>query len=115
MDIGEVTITQSTNATVGKYTDIVCSVDITPDPLPANVAAPTFDWFYGPEKALLPSGVIVSAVVKSGNTYTSTLQFPTLLLAHSGMYTCRLGGNDQLTANFELHVHATHTDCDGKI
>ena len=105
VDIGVATITHSTSANyLGQSGLLVCSVDVTPNPLPANVPAPKFEWFYGPDKALPPSDVFVSPVTNNGNTYTSSLQFPTLLLSHIGMYTCRLGGNDKLSANTELLV-----------
>ena len=75
-----------------------CSADITPHPLPKNVPFPSFQWFYGPTNASLPSGVTVSDVINSGNTYTSTMQFTPLQGFHAGIYTCRLGGNEGLAA-----------------
>ena len=59
----------------GHFYTVNCSVDITPDPLPMNVSYPSFEWFFGPTNSSLPSGAIVSDVMKSGNTYTSILQF----------------------------------------
>ena len=39
-------------------------MDISPDPLPANVPYPTFEWFYGPDKVLIPSGVTQLAMIR---------------------------------------------------
>ena len=82
-----------------------CSATITPKPLPDNVTSPEFEWFFGPTNTSLPSGVTVSDVTNSGNTYTSTLQFPPLQESHTGMYTCRLGGNERLAANISITVN----------
>ena len=62
-----------------------CSSTITPNPLPDNVSSPKFEWFFGPTNTSLPSGVTVSNVTNSGNTYTSTLQFPLLQESLAGM------------------------------
>ena len=80
------------------------SVDITPDPLPENVPNPSFQWFFGPTNSSLPSGVTVFDVRKSDNTYTSMLQFSPQILTHTGMFTCRLGGNERLAANTTIYA-----------
>ena len=82
-----------------------CSSTITPNPLPDNVSSPKFEWFFGPTNTSLPSGVTVSNVTNSGNTYTSTLQFSPLQESYAGMYTCRLGGNQRLAANTMITVN----------
>ena len=82
-----------------------CSVDITTDPLPQNVPFPTFEWFFDSTNTSLPSGVTVSDVTNSGNTYTSILQFSPLLVSHTGMYTCRFGDNRRLAANTMITVN----------
>ena len=92
--------------TVGENFAPECSVDISPNPLPDNVPSPSFEWFFGPTNSPLPSGVTVSDVTNSGNTYTSTLQFSQLLASHAGMYTCRLGGNARLAANTLINVQS---------
>ena len=76
-------------------------------PLLDNVPVPTFEWFFGPDNSSLPSGVTISNVTNSSNTYTSTLQFSTLSESHSGLYTCRLGGNERLAANTNITVKGT--------
>ena len=113
MDIGTVTISPATSTgTVGEPFAVECSVDITPNPLPQNVPTPSFEWFFGGlTNTSLPSGVTVSDVTNSGNTYTSTLQFSPLTQCHEGMYTCRLGGNERLTANTVITVDNGITYC----
>ena len=92
---------------VGQNFALECSADISPNPLPTNVPSPDVEWFYGPTNSSLPaSGVTVSDVTKSGNTYTSTLQISPLLVSHAGMYTCRLGGNARLAANTLINVRS---------
>ena len=91
---------------VGQDFTLECPVDISPNPLPDNVPSPSFEWFFGPTNTSLPSGVMVSDVPNSGNTYTSTLQFSPLLVSHAGMYTCRLGGNARLAANTMINVQS---------
>ena len=114
VDIGPIVI-NSTSAITGssdvtgiagdQNVTIECSVDITPNPLPEDVPSPSFGWFFGPTNSSLPSGVIVSNVTNSGNTYTSTLQFSPLRESHAGMYTCRLGGNERLATNANIAVN----------
>ena len=84
---------------------IVCSVNITTNPLPEGVPLPSFEWFYGSTNTSLPSGVTDSARTHSDNTYTSTLQFSPLLVSHAGMYTCRLRDNERLAASIEVTVN----------
>ena len=99
VDIGTVTISPMTSVgTVGGLFTLECSVDISPNPLPPSVPAPSFEWFFGPANSSLPSGVTVFSMTKSGNTYTSALQFSQLIQCHTGMYTCQLGGNEGLIA-----------------
>ena len=107
VDITEITITLSVSGTetAGKIFTLSCSVDITPNPLPEYVPSPSFEWFFGPTNTSLPSGVTVSNVTNSGNTYTSTLQFSPLQESHAGKYTCRLGGNERLAANTMITVN----------
>ena len=105
VDIGEMTITPSATAgtvTAGRMFTLNCSVGITPYPLPENVTPPSFEWFNGQTNTLLLSGVTVSDVTNSGNTYTSTLQFSPLQGSHAGMYTCQLGGNERLAVNSKI-------------
>ena len=92
-------------ATAGKNFMLECSADITPNPLPIDVASPRFEWFFGPTNTSLPSGVTVSDVTNSGNAYTSGLLFSPLQESHEGMYTCRLGGNERLAANTVVTVN----------
>ena len=106
VDISEMTITPSVSGigTAGEMFTLNCSANITPNPLPEDVPPPSFEWFYGPINTSLPSGVTVSDVTNSGNTYTSTLQFSPLLVSHAGMYTCRLGGNERLAVDTNVTV-----------
>ena len=107
VDIGAMTISPSDNITesVGKSFILECSVDIVTNPLPQNVPSPTFEWLYGPSNASLPSGVIMSDVTNSSNTYTSTLKFFPLRESHAGVYTCQLGGNERLAVNTIVSVN----------
>lgn len=82
-----------------------CSAQII---LPMNVSPPAFEWFHGPGNASLPSGVTNLTVTNSSNNYTSTLQFSFLQEYHSGLYTCRLGGNERLAVNINITVKGTH-------
>ena len=107
MNISEVFIStaDSTTGCAGKIFTLECSADVTPIPLPQNVPLPHFEWFFGPTNTSVPSGVTVSDVTNSGNTYTSTLQFSPLRESHTGTYTCQLGGNERLTATTYLDVN----------
>ena len=96
VNIRAVTITPSggsNTATAGTSFSLECSATVE---IQADSPTPNFDWFYGTNNISLPSGVTVSSVTSSGNTYTSTLQFSALQESHAGMYTCRLGGNARL-------------------
>ena len=110
MNIGKVVLNQSgfnTTRIAGEINfTLKCSAYIRT--LPENVPLPTFEWFFGPDNSSqLPSGVIVSNMMNSSNTYTSTLEFSTLSESHSGLYTCRLGGNERLAANTNITVKGT--------
>ena len=113
VDIGEVVLSQPAgfNATriAGEINfTLECSAYIM-SPLPVNVPVPKFEWFSGPDNSSLPSqsGVTISNVTSSHSTYTSALQFSTLSESHSGLYTCRLGGNERLAANTNITVKGT--------
>ena len=102
MDIGSVTITLSgpNNRTAGEIFSLVCSADIYP--LPVYGPPPSFEWFFGPENTSLPSGVAVSNVTNSSNTYSSTLLFSPLFEFHTGMYICQIG---YIAASIKIFVH----------
>ena len=106
MDIGEVVLNQSgfnTTRIAGEINfTLACSAYIRT--LPENVSLPKFEWFFGPDNSSFPIGFIVSNVTNSSNTYTSTLKFSALSESHSGLYTCRLGGNERLAANTNISV-----------
>ena len=108
MDTGAVSMSRHNlnNTTTGEIIfNLECSAEISPNPLPANVPYPSFEWFFGlTVNSPLPSGAIVSNVTQNGNKYSSTLQFSPSLPHHSGMYTCRLGGNERLAANTYIAV-----------
>ena len=89
----QVTISPSGPVIAGNSFTLTCSaILIDPIVLPSDVPSPTFEWFYGPHDASLPSGVTPSATdLTRGNVYSSTLFFPSLNESHAGMYTCRLG------------------------
>ena len=111
MDIDEVVVQSpsgtNTNRTAGEinYT-LQCSADIRND-LPRNVPLPTFEWFHNPNNGTLPSasGVTVSNTTKNGNIYSSIIQFSSLSQKHTGIYTCRLGGNQRLAATINITVN----------
>ena len=85
-----------------------CSAHIT-IPSPGSVPPPSFEWFFGLDNSTLPPNVTVSNVTNNSNTYTSTLHFPALSeSAHSGLYTCRLGGNERLAASTNVTVKGSY-------
>ena len=96
------TISEPSTETAEENSMIDCSADITTQ---SDSPTPAFEWFFGPINTSLPSGVTVSDVTNSGNTYTSTLQFSPLQESHAGMYTCRLGGNSRLAASTSIIVN----------
>ena len=70
------------------------------------VSPPIFEWFFGPNNGSLSSGVTPTENISSnGDTYTSNLQFSPLSQSHTGMYTCRLGGNARLADIFTVIVN----------
>ena len=95
--------------TAGETFTLECLADIMTQ---SDSPSPNFEWFFGPTNTSLPSGMTVSDVTVSGNTYTSTLQFSPLGESHAGMYTCRLGGNARLAVNTMITVNGiTHYLC----
>ena len=88
-------ISSSGSNTARMVYSLNCSSTLRSDssPLPDNVPAPTFIWFFGPSGSdPLPSGVTDMGTTSSdNNTFTSTLQFSSLSQCHIGNYTCRLG------------------------
>ena len=109
VDISEIIVLSpsgiNTERTIGEinYT-LRCSAGIR-SPLLSNVSLPTFEWFYGPNNSTLPSGVTVSNKSNNGNISSSILQFPSLSQNHTGIYTCRLGGNQRLAATINITVN----------
>lgn len=98
----------SSSKTAGEINfTLKCSADVTLLEL-EGVPLPTFKWFFDSMNASLPCGVTVSQnVTNIGNNYTSTLQISFLQEHHSGLYTCRLGGNERLAANSNITVKGT--------
>lgn len=109
VDIGPVSVSPSgfVVPNVGVSFSLECSANIVIQP---DSPPPSFEWFYGLTNASLPSGVTVSNVTTEDDTYTSILHFSSLSLNHTGMYTCRLGGNRRLAANTILVVHYETTE-----
>ena len=107
VNIGAVAISRSAagSNTAGGSSILECSATITPVPDPI-VSSSTFEWFFGPNNGSLPSGVTATENISSnGDTYTSTLWFSPLSHSHTGMYTCRLGGNARLADTFSVIVN----------
>ena len=104
MDIGDVSVSIH-DTTAGERCELTleCSANISPNPLPANVPYPNFEWFFGSTNSSLPLGVTLSDVRNISNNYISTLQFSPLLPHHFGTYICQLGGNERLAANTFIH------------
>ena len=104
VDISAVIISPSgpITGTAGETFTLECSADIMTQ---SDSPSPTYEWFFGLTNTSLPSGVTVSNVTNSGNTYTSILQFSPLQESHAGMYTCRLGGNARLAVNTMITVN----------
>ena len=104
VEVGAVTITRFPYApwTSGGTGSLVCSATTS---LPPNVFSPNFEWFFGPNNGSLPSDVTFPLTTNSGNIYTSTLQFSSLIQRqHQGQYTCRLGGNERLANSDRIYV-----------
>jgi hypothetical protein len=108
VDIGTVSVTRqnlgNTTNSLRELINLTCSAEIYHNPLPENVPYPSFEWFFGQPNSSLPSDVTVSNVTGGGNnyTYSSILQFSPLRSHHAGKYTCRLGGNERLSANITV-------------
>ena len=114
-------ITSSSGSnTAGAVYSLMCSSTLNSDsaPLPVNVPAPRFVWFFGPSGSdPLPSGVTDMGTTSSDNiTFTSTLQFSPLSQSlHAGMYTCRLGpgrlvNNVIITVNGKFSISKDHAN-----
>ena len=104
-NVSHVIISSSDSNIVGAVYSLMCSSTLYNDsiPLPNNVPAPTFVWFFGPNgNNSLPSGVtdnIMGTTSSDNITFTSTLQFSPLSQCHIGKYTCRLGPARLATSN----------------
>lgn len=91
MDIGEVNISPNgISKTAGENASVVCSVTITPYPLPLNVPGPMLEWLHNTNSMSLPQGVVRSDANETAGNYTTTLLFLPLRENHRGTYTCRL-------------------------
>ena len=98
------TISPSGSSTAGgNSVSLVCSASIATQ---SDSPMPHFQWSFGPNNNSLPFRTPVTT--NSGNTYTSTLQFPPLSQSHAGMYTCQLGGNARLAARTTLIVNGMY-------
>ena len=82
---------------------------MSPYPLPDNVKPPTFEWIHDTANEILPSvSVTPSNTTTSSATYSNILQFSPLLVSHSGIYRCKVGGNELLQAIATLDVTGEH-------
>ena len=105
MAIGPLNITKSTN---GGSIILTCSAEFVPySPPVVNV---NFEWSFDlTNSTTLPSDVTKSNTTKKGSTYSSTLQFSSLLSTQAEIYTCHfayvIGGNQKrLSANITVSV-----------
>ena len=87
--------------------DLVCSVDITPHPLPAGTSTPEFEWSFGQLENFNQS--LNSTTTNSGSTYSSTLRLTSVSESDEGMYTCRLRGNHRTAVNTTIIVEPGNT------
>ena len=91
------TISSSGSETNGETYTLTCSATlIDPTPLPANVPAPNFHWYFGPtgDAPLPPDVTLWPTLSVSSYTYISNLVFSPLVQSHAGTYTCRLGAGN---------------------
>ena len=106
VNIGAVNINSpsgSNTGTAGTSFSLECSATVETQ---TDSPTPIFEWFYGTNNGSVPSGATpMATVIGSGNTYTSTLQFSPLQESHTGMYTCRLGGNARLANTITTAVN----------
>ena len=105
MAIGPLNISESTN---GESITLTCSAEFVPySPPVVNV---NFEWSFDlTNLTTLPSDVTKSNTTKKGSTYSSTLQFSSLLSTQAEIYTCHfayaIGGNQKrLSANITVSV-----------
>ena len=85
-------------STTGESNTLTCSAEFVPYPPPAIDV--NFEWTFGlTNSTTLPFGVTKSNITKNGSTYSSTLQFSSLLSTHTEIYTCNfsytVGGNQK--------------------
>ena len=102
MDIGPVSITPSATITAltGQSINLLCSVDITPHPLPAGTPTPVFEWFVGQTF----NQPLTTTTTNSGSTYTSTYSIASAMEGDGGMYTCRLRGSQRTAVSTMVTV-----------
>ena len=92
-----ISLSATVNGFAGNNLSLMCSSIISSTPPPQDMI---FEWFFGPNgNSSLPPGVTASNVTNISSNYTSTLEFSPLLPAHTGFYTCQLGGNQRLKRN----------------
>lgn len=103
-----VTITPSDLTQIaGESFSLECSAFIE---VPSKSFNPIFEWFFGPFNSSLPFGVTTSAVSRRNSSYISTLQFSPLQEYHSGVYTCRIEGDHNLSASTVIRVDSGKHD-----
>ena len=104
------TTNSSDSNIVGEEFSLTCSATLTvirDSQQSSDIPSSPFEWFFGPNNASLPSGVIPVAI-NNGDTYTSTLQFFPLIQSHAGKYTCRLGAGRLLVNSIMVTVNGIH-------
>ena len=96
-----------------------CCVTIDPYPLPQNIPLQDLNGsIYGLDMEPISegSGVTVSSTaVRDGHTYSSSLNFSSLQESHTGLYTCRLGGNERLKASRMVPANTVENGMQGAI
>ena len=66
------------------------------------------EWLFA--GSTLPDDIMTTFQIETSgniNTYTSTLLFPPLQLYHTGVYTCKVGGNERLAGTINIRVNGT--------
>ena len=103
-------IYSSGSGTAGEEFSLTCSASLTikgNSQQSSDIPSMPFEWFFGPNKASIPSGVTPMAI-NNGDTYTSTLQFSPLSQSHAGNYTCRLGAGRLLVNSTMVTVNGIY-------
>lgn len=108
VDIGPVSISPSLPVTIASADNfnVKCSFDVAYNHHLPNTK---IEWFSSPENGTIQTITQIETINNDTRSYTSTLQLSSVQESDAGIYTCRLEGNERISASIQISIRLSST------